>query len=54
MGCTIRKFPLDKWMRTPRHKHKLLAGDKKGDIVTDYDDKPVAARKENWKLKNRY
>jgi hypothetical protein len=30
-------------MRTPRHKWKLLAGLPKKAIVTDYDDKPIAA-----------
>lgn len=54
MGKTFRHFPRDKWIRTPKHKHKLLAGDKRADIVTDYDDMPVAARKESWKHKNRY
>jgi len=54
MSKTFRNFPRDKWLRTPKHKHKILGGDKKGDITTNWDDKPVAARKESWKDKNRY
>ena len=47
MGKTFRNIKHAGWNRSPKFKHKLLAGDSKGDIVTDYDDKPVAARKES-------
>ena len=46
MGKTHRNIKHAGFLRNPKYKHKLLAGDKKADIVTDYDDKPVAARKE--------
>jgi hypothetical protein len=35
-----------KWMRTPRHKHKLLAGEPAKQVVTNWDDKPIAALRE--------
>ena len=47
MGKTRRNIDYAGYIRRPKFKHKLLAGDSKGDIVTDYDDKPVAGRKEN-------
>ena len=46
MGKTFRNIKYCNRFRNPKYKHKLLEGDSKGDIVTDYDDKPVAARKE--------
>lgn len=33
-------------MRQPKHKHKLLAGQSAKTIVTDWDDKTIAAIKE--------
>ena len=32
--------------RRPRHRHRLLAGESKWLVVTEWDDKPVAAVKE--------
>ena len=46
MAHTIRNVPSFKWNRTPRFKWKLLAGISRKNIVTNYDDKPIAARKE--------
>ncbi len=51
MGKTYRKIPVRargvKWLRTPKYKGKLLDGTvPRRDIVTDYDDKPIAALKE--------
>lgn len=34
------------WMRTPKFKHKLLAGESMKSVTTDWDDKPIAALKE--------
>lgn len=32
-----------KWLRKPRYKGRLLAGVPRKQVVTDYDDKPIAA-----------
>jgi hypothetical protein len=44
---TKRKIPKRghgiKWLRTPRHKWKLVAGIPTKQVVTDWDDKHVAA-----------
>jgi len=34
------------WMRNPKHKHKLLAGEPSKTVVTNWDDKPIAALEE--------
>ena len=46
MARTYRNIPKN-WNRRPKYKHKLLVGESPKTIVTDYDDKPIAARKEN-------
>lgn len=45
MARTYRSLPTH-WNRRPRYKHRLLAGESVKHVVTDYSDKPVAARKE--------
>ena len=35
-----------KWLRKPRHKGRLLAGVPRKQVVTNYDDKPIAALRE--------
>jgi len=35
-----------KWMRCPKCKHKMLAGESHKQIVTDWSDKQIAALKE--------
>ncbi len=45
MGKTFRTIP-NNWMRHPKYKHKLLAGEPRKQITTDWDDKPIAALKE--------
>lgn len=47
MAKTIRNIPKNKWMREPRHKHKLLAGESRKQVTTNWDDKPISARREN-------
>lgn len=43
MSRTKRNLPTwGAWLRYPRYKWKLLAGIKKKEIVTEYDDKPIA------------
>ena len=51
MSKTTRNVPPSKvkWLRTPKHKHKLLAGEPKKQVVTNWNDKPIAARKEVYK-----
>ncbi len=50
MSRTYRNLPNNagrsSYHRTPRHRHRLLAGESSKVVVTDWDDKPVAARKE--------
>lgn len=54
MGKTRRNVDYAGYIRCPKFKHKLLAGDKKCDIVTNWDDKPIAARKESkYNKKNK-
>lgn len=45
MARTIRKLP-HYWHRKPRYKQALQAGVPKKQVTTDWDDKPVAARRE--------
>lgn len=48
MSRTIRNVPKPsvKWNRTPKFKGKLIAGVPSKQVTTNYDDKPIAARKE--------
>ena len=50
MARTIRNITKQcgyvKWLRTPRYKHKLLAGESIKTIVDDWSDKPVAGNRE--------
>lgn len=46
MSRTFRKIPKKKWIRTPKYKHKFFTGESIKHIVTDWDDKPIAAIKE--------
>lgn len=50
MSKTHRNIPIQKWMRTPKYKHKLLAGQSIKTVVTDWDDNPIAALKEKHKF----
>jgi hypothetical protein len=52
MGKTYRNIPSKKWTRTPRHKWKLASGKSPKDIVTNWDDKPIAANKEKYHRKD--
>jgi hypothetical protein len=46
MSRTYRKVPKHKWLRTPRYKWKLQAGISRKQVVTDFDDKGIAAKRE--------
>jgi len=48
MSKTQRTLPPIKgtWMRKPRHRHRILAGESSKIIVTDWDEFPVSAIKE--------
>lgn len=48
MSRTKRELPNNRWNRSPKHRHKMLAGESSKRIVTDWDDMPIAARKEVW------
>jgi hypothetical protein len=50
MSRTIRTLP-KRTLRQPKYKHKLLAGIPRKQVVTDYDDKPVAALYETHRTK---
>lgn len=45
MSDTHRTIP-NNWYRRPKYKHKLIAGEPRKQITTDWDDKPVAALRE--------
>ncbi len=50
MSRTRRNIP-KKWNRKPKYRWKLLAGLSPKNIVTDWDDVPIAARKESFEKK---
>lgn len=45
MSDTYRNVPTS-WLRHPMYRWKLLSGIPRKQVVTDWDDKPVAAMKE--------
>ena len=58
MGKTWRDVPEKKWMRQPRNRFKKV--DKSQGFCSreaarpdDWDDMPIAGRKEDWELKNQ-
>lgn len=46
MAHTLRKALHGKYLRTPKYRWKLLDTQSRGPVVTDWDDKPIAALKE--------
>lgn len=49
MSRTYRNLKESKSIHKPQYKWKLLAGKNHKQVITDWDDKPIAAVKEIWR-----
>ena len=49
MSRTLRADTFGRCIRRPKYRHRLLAGESRRLVVTDWDDKPISGRNETKK-----